>query len=78
MHDGVHVTLEDVVWHYNTGAGSGTDDFRDAGGTTDGEIDGGPAGGARSIPACRTPCRAAVPIKPLGLTNEETAESSSS
>ena len=69
MHDGYYRTLEDVVWHYNNGGtASGTDDFRDAGGTTNGQIDGGPAACGAPDPGQQTPVGRAAQIKPLGLT----------
>src|SRR6185369_11614912 len=75
MHDGYYRTLEDVVWHYNNGGtASGTDDFRDAGGTTNGEIDGGPSACSPPAPGQQTPVGRAAQIKPLRLTNEEMSD----
>jgi cytochrome c peroxidase len=76
MHDGYYRTLEDVVWHYNNGGtASGTDDFRDSGGSTTGELAGS------MIPACaapdpgqQTPRGRAAQVKPLGLTAEEMSD----
>ena len=56
MHDGYYRTLEDVVWHYNNGGtASGTDDFRDSGGTTTGETDAGAPPCAPPDPSQQTP-----------------------
>jgi cytochrome c peroxidase len=75
MHDGYYRTLEDVVWHYNNGGtASGTDDFRDAGGTTNGEIDGGPSACGAPEPGQQTPVGRAAQIKALRLTNEEMSD----
>ena len=73
MHDGYYRTLEDVVWHYNNGGtASGSDTFREPGGTTDGATDGGmPAACTAPDPAQQTPTGRAAQIKPLGLTAEE-------
>ncbi|HXU01648.1 MAG TPA: cytochrome c peroxidase [Polyangia bacterium] len=76
MHNGYYRTLEDVVWHYNNGgAASGSDAFREPGGTTTGQFDGVMLDACHPPdPAQQTPAGRAAQIKPLSLTAEETTD----
>ena len=75
MHDGYYRTLEDVVWHYNTGGtASGTDDFRDCRRTTTGEST-ADAGRVRAPdPASRRRSGAPRRSSRSALTDEEIAD----
>jgi cytochrome c peroxidase len=75
MHDGYYRTLEDVLWHYNNGGtASGSDDFRDSGGISNGETDAGSPPCGAPDPNQQTPRSRAAQIKPLGLTADEVSD----
>ena len=75
MHDGVYKTLEEVVWHYNTGgSASGSNPFLLP--VCGPGVSPGPAGDGGTAcmePGLASPGRA-VQIKPLGLDDDEVAD----